>query len=57
MRLFGFAVFVIGLVLHLWCVVVLGFALYELPGVTWLAAMMANHNNGSGFHNDQGPLN
>ena len=55
MRKVGFVVFVLGLVLHLWWVVVLGFVLYEIPGVTWLAAITAHR--GDGFHNDQGPLN
>lgn len=54
MRLVGFTVFVLGLSLGLWWVVVLGFVLYEIPGVTWVSAMMA-HNDG--YNNDQGPLN
>lgn len=52
MRILGFIVLCIGLALKLWWVVVIGWAMYEVMGITWLASM-GNHGN----HHDHGPMN
>lgn len=54
MRLVGFVIFILGLILKLWWITVIGFIVYELPGTVWLAAMLSDTE---GFRSDQGPLN
>lgn len=53
MRMTGFCVFVLGLVLGLWWVALLGIILFEGTGVTWIAVLFGGH----GDHHDHGPMN
>lgn len=57
MRIIAFLIFIAGLVIGNWLMVVVGFVLYEFGGLTWMAAVTSRIPHGLGSHdsNNHGP--
>lgn len=57
MRIVAFLIFIAGLMLGNWFVAVVGFALYEFGGLTWMAAVTSRLPHGGSLHdsNNHGP--
>lgn len=50
MKIAGFLVFVLGLILQLWWLILIGIAMYESTKITWIAASTTHGN-----HHDHDP--
>lgn len=57
MRIIAFLIFIAGLVIGNWFMVVIGFVLYEFGGLTWMAAVTSRIPHGLSSHdsNNHGP--
>lgn len=60
LKLVGFVIFVIGLCLKLWWLILIGIGVFEAGGITWMAAATSGHGHDHhdhypGNHQNHGP--
>ena len=51
MRIIGFLVFILGLIMSSIWIAILGFVIYEAPGITWLGVLWGTSDS----NDDHGP--